>query len=360
MDNPHLSHKHKTDAEWPGDQWKTAEPEEAGIDRTRLAQAGKWQANDADGKPYRILVAREGRIVAEWNFRTDPLQHANMASASKSIYSNVLGIAVREGVIGSVDDLVTDYYPEMMQVPPGRGPKEGRHAFPQNANVTFRQLIGNTSGYMKPGEPPGKTFHYQSWGMNILTHAVASAYSLYKTAEPERGPGFGALTECKIRNPIGGTWFWRYHNPQTQPLANISVFGHYTAYHMTPRDMARVGLLWLRGGEWQGEQVVPREWLKESTRVSKEIIENEPEERRVYGLGFWCNDTGALWPNLPRDCFAARGAGKQQIWVCPSLDLVVAQSPGTFPQAGALDSPESLRRSRYEQNLLGLIAEAVV
>ena len=193
--------------EWtPGAEWDVAEPEEAGFDRSRLAHAAEWQANDANGQPYAVLIARHGRIVAEWNFRIDPLEPARMASASKSLYSSVLGIAIGEGVIRSADDRVVDYYPELMNVPPGRGPKDGRHAFPENEGITFRQLIGNTSGYMKPGESPGKVFNYQSWGMGVLTHAVASAYSLYKTSEPERGGGFGTLTEWKLRRPIGGSW----------------------------------------------------------------------------------------------------------------------------------------------------------
>ncbi len=344
----------------PGAEWDVVEPEEAGLNRSRLSCAGEWQANEADGEPYAILIVRGGRIVAEWNFRIDPIEPARMASASKSLYSSVLGIAVDEGVITSADDPVVDYYPELMDVPPGRGPKDGRHAFSENAGITFRQLIGNTSGYMKPGESPGKVFNYQSWGMSVLTHAVASAYSLYKTSAPERGGGFGTLTEWKLRRPIGGSWTWQYHNPQVHADANLPVFGYITTYYMTPRDMARVGLLWQRGGEWRGEQVIPRAWLEDATRVSDEILENEPEERQVYGLGFWCNDNGILWPALPRDSFAASGAGRRLIWVCPSLELVVVQSPGSYAQSGVFDSPEGIRGHREMEQLLGRIVDAIV
>lgn len=344
----------------PGTEWDVVEPEEAGFDRSRLSHAGEWQANDADGQPYAVLIARRGRIVGEWTFRVDPFETARMASASKSLFSSVLGIAIEEGVIKSADDQVVDYYPELMDVPPGRGPKDGRHAFPANEGITFRQLIGNTSGYMKPGEPPGKVFNYQSWGMGILTHAVASAYSLYKTSDPERGGGFGTLTEWKVRRPIGGSWTWQYDHPQLHEMANLPVFGYFTIYEMTPRDMARVGLLWQRVGEWCGEQVIPRGWLDEATRVSSEILDNEPRERHVYGLGFWCNDTGVLWPALPRDSFAAVGAGRRLIWVCPSLDLVVVQSPGSYPQSGVVDTPEGLRDLHYMQESLGRIVDAIV
>lgn len=322
----------KIATDWPGAEWETAQPESLGFDRARLMEAARWQAEDAGNRPYRVLIARYGKIAAEWNFRVDPLERASQASASKSTFSCVLGIALSEGVIKSADDRVVDYYPEMMDVPPGSGPKDGRHAFPSNEEITFRQLIGNTSGYMKPGEEPGKIFNYQTFGMNILTHSIASAYNLYKTSSPERGAGFGALTEWRIRNPIGGTWSWEYRNFQLHSKARLGVFGYFTAYKMSSRDMARCGMLWMHRGEWDGTQVIPEDWMREATRVNDEVLANEPEANHRYGLGFWCNDQGRLWPDLPRDSFAANGNGQQHVFVCPSLDLVVVRSPGTYAQ----------------------------
>jgi len=350
----------KIERVWPGKEWQVADPEELEINRSKLAEAGRYQAVIAENNPYRILIARHGKIAAEWNFRSDPFVKAPQASASKSTYSSVLGIAIQEGVIRSENDRVADYYPEMLEIAPGEGPKEGRHAFPDNAEITFRQLISNTSGYMKPGEAPGKVFSYQTFGMNILTHAVAAAYSLYKTSKPEQGTGFGKLTEWKIRNAIDGTWSWEYRNFDMPPEAKLGVFGYMTGYQMTPRDMARMGWLWLNRGNWNGTQVIPSDWIDKATRVSPEILDNEPQDRHVYGLGFWCNDQAQVWPNLPTDSFAASGAGNQHIWVCPSLDLVVVQSPGIYPSRGAFDSDEQIEDRRAMQGLLSRIVDSVV
>jgi CubicO group peptidase (beta-lactamase class C family) len=333
---------------WPDREWQHAEPEALGFDRAKLMAAGTWQAEQANNTPYRVLIIRYGKIAAEWNFRIDPLEKAQQASASKSTFSCMLGIAVQEGVIKSADDRVIDYYPEMMDVAPGEGPKAGRHAFPGNVGITFRQLIGNTSGYMKPGEAPGKVFNYQTFGMNMLTHAVASAYSLYKTSDPERGAGFGTLTDWKVRDPIGGTWSWEYQNFKLPPEAKLGVYGYFTGYQMTPYDMARCGLLWLHEGRWNGSELVPSAWMREATRVNSDVLSNEPEENHRYGLGFWCNDRGRMWPDLPRDSFAASGNGRQHVWVCPSLNLVLVRSPGTYEQ----DDPAQGGR------FLELIAEA--
>lgn len=316
-----------------------------GFDEEKLSAVGRWQAEHAGAAPYRLLVARHGLIVGEWHGGMGPHDRQPQASASKSTYSTVLGIAVDEGVIGSVDDRVVEYYPEMMAVPAGQGPKENRHAFPENEAITFRQLIGNTSGYMKPGELPGRQFNYQTFGMNILTHAIATQYSLYKTADPERGAGFGKLTEWKARDPIGGTWTWEYSNFDLHEDAKLGVFGYFTNYQMTARDMARLGVLWLHDGQWDGRQVAPAWWLREATKVSREILQNEPEENWQYGYGFWCNDQGALWPELPRDSFAAVGAGRQFIWCDRDHDIVVVQSPGTFEtRFGPVEGAEAMER----------------
>ena len=267
---------------FPGKDWQVSEPDEAGIDRTRLCKAERFQLEQSGSRPYRILIARHGKIIAEWNFGIDPEIKASQASASKSTFSSVLGIAIKEGVISSENDRVVDYYPEMLEVSAGQGPKKGRFAFAENEEITFRQLIGNTSGYMKPGEAPGKVFNYQTFGMNVLTHAVASAYSLYKTANPRQGAGFGTLTEWKIRNPIEGSWSWVYKNFEMQPQARTDVFGYMTVYEMAPRDMARMGWLWLNRGNWAGTQIIPSDWIDKATKVSNEIIANEPVKRHVY------------------------------------------------------------------------------
>ena len=105
---------------WPDKEWQVGGPDELGMDHDRLAEAAKFQAEDADARPYRILVVRHGKIAAEWSNGIDPLAEANQASASKSTFSCVLGVAVQEGVIGSENDRVADYYPEMLDVAPGR------------------------------------------------------------------------------------------------------------------------------------------------------------------------------------------------------------------------------------------------
>lgn len=319
-----------SDGSFPGPAWDFAEPAEAGMEPDALEAARTWLEEAAGERPYRIVAVRGGRIVAEWEHGVETDAQLGIASASKSLFSCAIAIAVADGKLGSPDDLVIDYYPEMMDVPEGRGPKDGRFAKPEDAGITFRHLISNTSGYMKPGETPGGTFHYQTFGMNICAHAIATQYGLYDSAQPDDTPGIGALVQERIRDPIGGSWGYSRFNFEHATDALTRIFGNATIFNCTARDMARIGLLWLHGGRWDGRQVVPEGWVAEATQVAPDIRANCPEEEWCYGLGFWTNEFGELWPSLPRDSYAASGAGRQHIWVCPSLDAVVVQSPGIY------------------------------
>lgn len=335
----------------PRTEWERQEPSAAGFDGAKLARAQEGMeqlaAQREDGR-YRVVIVRGGRLVAEWSRGVPVAERGRLASATKSIFSCVLGIAIDEGVIPSADARVADFYPQMLDVPDGTGPKPGRYAFPKDREITFGQLIGNTSGYMKPGEEPGRVFHYQTYGMNILTHAIASAYGLYDPADPDGSPGLKRLMEERLAQPLGADWTYYLMNFPSPPEARLSIFGYYEGVNSTARDMARLGWLWRNGGRWGDRQLVPADWLRRATDVNPDIRAHAPRAQWRYGYGFWTNATGQHWPGLPTDAFAAQGAGRQHIFVCPSLDLVVVQSPGLY------ENQEEL-----EAGLLGQVVAAV-
>ena len=323
---------------YPDIKWEQVSPADAGFDPVKLGAAKRWLDDHVGDRRYRIIIVRGGRVVAEWNHGVDRDEQLWLASAAKSIFSSILGIAIKERKIPSADARIVDYYPEAMDVPEGQGPKEGRYAFEKDLAITFRELISNTSGYMKPGEEPGKVFHYQTFGMNILTHAIAKTYGLYDIRDPESSPGFKQLVDKRLRIPIGASWGYYLANFDLHPKARVHIFGYYDGVKANALDMARLGWLWRNWGRWKDRQLIPAAWLREATRTAPNIRANCPPEQWKYGYAFWTNDHGQLWPNLPRDSYAASGAGSQHIWVCPSLDLVVVQSPGLWQKQDENDT----------------------
>ena len=313
---------------FPSATWQRAHVVEAGFDPGMLDVARQWLDSQPDGQRYRVVIVCDGMIAAEWNREVGRDDRLPLASAAKSVLSCMLGIAIAEGRIASADDKIADYYPEALDVPQGEGPKPGRHAFPKDRGITLRQLISNTSGDMKPGEEPGRVFHYQTYGMNILGHAIATCYGFYDCGDPEGSPNLAVLYDQKIGHPIRARWRYASRNFDLPTQARIHIFGYRTGIESPALDMARLGWLWCNGGRWKDRQIVPAAWLREATQTAPDILAHCPSEQWLYGHGFWTNDRGRLWPALPRDAFSAAGAGSQLIWVSPGRRWVIVQSPG--------------------------------
>ena len=319
---------------FPKDDWETISPAEAGFNPDRLAQVKTWLDQRVEDRKYRFALVKGGHLVAEWNHGLEGGANIGVASTWKSMLSNVLGMAVAQGKLPSADAPVYDYWPDFMDVPEGTGPKDGRYAFAKDRALTFRQLISNSSGYMKPGEEPGTVFHYQSWGMNILSHAIAHLYGYYDTADPEGCPGFMKLVREKLAEPIGAAWTYTSDRMNLHPLARQKIFGYGTRIHTTALDLARAGWLWCNYGRWGDLQLVPETWMRDCTRVAPHIKEHCPEKDWLYGNGFWSNSEGKLWPDLPRDGFHSWGAGGHYAAVFPSRELVIVQNPDPFGNRG--------------------------
>lgn len=319
-----------------------------GLDRSKLEEAERWMETHRKGRETRLLVVRGGRIVAETNHGLAPTDQLELMSASKSVFSCMLAIEVRDGVIPSLDAKLIDVYPDALDLTQDEGPKAGRYVTLKDREITLRQLIANTSGYMKPDEKPGKVFNYQTYGMNVLTHAMARMHGDWDVNDPDGSSRLAPTINRKLRDLIGATWDYYTFSFDLHQKARLDVYGYFDGISASLYDMARLGWLWLNQGRWKDVSVVPEYWIREAVRVNPDIMANGPKEDRLYGYGFWSNQFGLLWPELPRDSFCAHGAGNHLIWVCPSLDLVVVESPGIYQEK---DDAVSAR-------LLGLVVEA--
>lgn len=312
---------------FPAEDWITVPPSEVRIAPEKLAQAKSWLDQNAPGTP---AIVRHGYLIAEWTRGIDSQEKIHIASAVKSLISSMIGIAEAEGKIRSADDLAVDYFPEFMDVPEGRGPKEGRYAFEANRRATIRQLICNVSGYLKPGEEPGKVFNYQTTGMCAVTHCIETAYGVYDVNDPEGSPKIPVLYREKIADPIQADFDYRSGSQKMQEHARLEIFGWGTSVRPSLRDHARLGWLWCNFGRWGDRQVIPEAWMREAGKVNRFILENCSENTWRYGHGFWSNEYGKLWPNLDRDSFTSWGAGGHYAISFPSRDLVIIMDPVEF------------------------------
>ncbi|MFW9779514.1 MAG: serine hydrolase domain-containing protein [Candidatus Heimdallarchaeota archaeon] len=299
-------------------EWPEAEPENYGIDVSPL------EATISRGQtmPFlrSILVIRDGVLVVEEYFndgtRNSPF---TLYSASKSFTSALIGIAFREGVFESLDQKLIDFFPEYFT--PDLDPRKKnitlRHLLTMRAGFNFNDSADEWIAHVKASDwvqyaielpllhTPGEDWHYSTPQTNLLSAVLTRAANM-STREFAEKHLFTPL-QISIRH-------W-HQDPQ----------GYYTGGHemyFVPRDMARLGFLYLNKGVIDGKEIVPSDWVHQSLqdyaggRVD-EGMRSAFYEKTGYGFQWW------LQKFVGYETFSARGHGGQFIFCIPELDAVV-------------------------------------
>jgi len=308
----------------PGAEWDRASAAEAGLSEAGLAQA---RAFSNEIRSSSVFIVRHGKVVAEWGNTT---KRTELASIRKSLLSALIGIAVAERQI--------DLDSTMGQLGIDDNPPALTDA---EKSATVRQLLQARSGVYhlalyeslsaaqarppRGSHAPGTFWYYNNWDFNVLG-------TIYERAT---GAGVFDALDQKIAKPIGMQDYRPRDGSYFRGDASI-----HPAYpiRMSARDLARFALLYLHGGNWAGRQIVPREWVRESTQSS-----SHSGYGPGYGYLWWTGFLGdAIAPSvtLPEGSFSAQGSGGQFALVVPALDLVVVHTIDRD-----IDTPEPWARS---------------
>jgi len=315
------------EAVYPGRHWETADPAKFGWSAAKLEEA---RAYFATLPPATVLIIDRGRLVAQWG---DPAKRVKISSARKSLLSALYGIYAQEGRIKldkTLAELGIDDQPALTEIEK----KATVRMLLQSRSGIYHGYVAGTPGMRaatptRGGHLPGSFWYYNNWDFNALGTIF----------EKQTGTGIAAALRDRIAEPIGMEDFrvedlyYQYAAPEGPDFARST----HRAYPMrlTARDMARFGYLFLRQGNWNGKQIVPREWVAESTRAHAKVGKdgyseagpNNPENGNGYAYCWWVNGFG-----IPVKSFSARGAMAKYIVVIPERDLVLvyqnhAESP---------------------------------
>ena len=268
-----------------------------------------------------------GRVLVSYG-DVDTLTY--LASVRKSILSMLYGNYVASGKV-SLDKTLAEI---------GIDDHGGLTA--QERQATVRHLLSARSGVYHPAsnagddlafapergsQPPGTYYLYSNWDFN----AVGTIF------ERETGRNIFDALESDLARPLG----FQDWNRAIHVKGGDSTRSQHPSYHMhlSVRDMARIGYLMLREGNWSGRQVVPRDWVRESTRAITPVTQMNPPPRRSgpFGYGYlWWVWNGPDGRGAYEGAYAGLGAVGQHIVVMPKLDLVVAHK--TAPGQGRAGS----------------------
>ena len=299
----------ETAPEAPVFVWRQDTPENQNIDPAALAQAHETY----DTFPLlSAVIVRNGYVVdAYFKDGYDADTSFILNSASKSITSALVGIAIEQGYIESVDVPIAEYFPQLME-------REN----PEWQRITLRHLLTHTSGIATTDEArwdawrssenwvdyilalplvstPGETFSYSTGNTHLVSAILeqATGIALYDFGKEVLFDRVGMESVSIDSDPQGvadgGNNIW-----------------------MNVYDMARFGLLYLQGGAWAGEQIVPADWVAQST--STQFVPGGG--RADYGYQWWVRTFG----DAAYGAYFAQGHAGQYIIVVPELQLVIA------------------------------------
>ena len=294
---------------FPGAQWEAASLAELGWSIQGLAEAYQLFATLP---PASMVVIDRGRIVVAWG---DSARRVKLSSIRKSLLNALYGTPVHDGRINLDDTLETLEIDDDPPLTQGERQATLRMLLQARSGV-YHSYVGGTPHMreMMPereAHPPGAFWYYNNWDFNVL----GGVY------ERKLGKQIGEAFQAEIAAPIQMQDFriGDMYYLKSEDSAPVFARSMYPAYHfrLTARDMARFGYLFLRGGNWNGTQIIPADWVRQSTTSYSETTGFG--EGFGYGYLWWVHGYG-----LNADAFSARGALGKYIVVIPVRGLVVA------------------------------------
>jgi CubicO group peptidase (beta-lactamase class C family) len=335
-------------------------PVVAGLDRSVL-RAGVERIVAGDyGDVHSLIVYRNDELVLEEYFHgTGPRARMSIESATKSIASVLVGAALASGNLpGGIDTPVLDLFPEYATVLyPGA----------LKASMRIEDVLTMRTGFAwdewtLPYEHPLNSWRQMlaapDWSKFVLDRPMAAApgtHFVYNTGaslllsrvvEQATGLTTAAFAQDVLFDPLGITgWVWP-SSPEGHSITGEDL-------ELTPRDMAKIGLLLLSEGQWAGDQLIPEEWIDISTAVH--VTYAQGVETFEYGYQWWRfrDDLTVAAALETNDAYFAWGNGGQFIIVVPHLRMVVVMTGANYT-SGDVDSSVQLALFR------DYIASAVV
>lgn len=313
---------------------------------SQAMQFGKEPFSDPIGPmasrgPSSGVIVYKGYIIAEWG---NPNAVEMVNSVTKSMLSTVVGLAVDKGLIHSIEDKVYPYMPPIelaeAQNTTNQNPiATNAFIYPfeteHNRKISWEHMLRQTSDWegVLWGKPdwadrpsdksdewttrkrfePGTVYKYNDTRVNALALA---ATTVWRAPLPE-------ILRTQVMQPIGAsnTWAWTgYKNAwivlDGKMIQSVSGGGHFGGgLFMNAYDMARFGLLTLRKGNWNGQQIISEAWIKKSTTPTS--------VQTGYGfMNYFLNTDRKMYPSAPTTAFTHIGNGTNAIYVDPEHDLV--------------------------------------
>ncbi len=311
---------------WPTTQWQVSTPEEQSMDSAalaRLVEFGTTRSLDS------LLIARHGKIVldAYYDPYTADVPHV-INSATKAVVGTLAAIAQRDGLLDSFDRPMLDFFgdPGAVSADDKKKTITLQHLLDMTSGIEWREpLSGRPDAAIEMGRSPdwvkfildrpmsstpGEIFNYNSGNPHLLSAIITKL----------TGMSARDYAKATLFDPLGiSVSNWR-NDPQGVSSGGFGL-------SLLPRDMAKIGYLYLRNGEWEDKPLLPPAWIDRVSHATVNMNESIDRDLR-YSNFFW-----AL-PN--KHVYMAVGYHCQVIMVLPELDIVAVTTARDFCPFGKL------------------------
>lgn len=340
------------------DGWLTARPTEQDVDIAPLDELIKAIAAGDLPLTHSVLVAKSGKLIIEeyfYGFDSDTVH--DMRSASKSIASTLIGLAIDRRVISGADARALDFldYESYGNWSDSKSEITLQHLMTMSsgldANDSDRDSVASENAYQWQRAQPD----WIKFALDAPMIAEPGERVIYGSANPMILAG---VLESAIGQPVE----WFADEALFRPLGihsyKISMrpmnAGAYLGggMYLRPRDMLKIGQLYLDGGRWRGTQILSEEWVSDSFGKYGQL---EPIDRNGNQYGYlWWHETYKVGDNVIAS-IEARGNGGQYIFVVPEFDVVAVITAGNY--RGGLEMTRQSQRILASYVLPAFVAE---
>lgn len=272
-----------------------------------------------------LMVLKDGVIVhEEYRLGAGPESQLTSWSMAKSVVATLVGIALKEGHIHSLHDKVSRYIPELqgqaygettvqdlLRMASGIRFDENYASLSSDIRILFYKVflggmpIDKAVATLPAEHAPGTVFHYKSVDSQVLAWVLRRA----------TGQSLSRYAELKLWQPLGmqDPAYWNLDHAGGNELA-------YCCLNASLRDYAKIGQLYLQQGRWQGQQLLPADWVVQSTqRPEPWLAPGHGYAERGYGYHWWV-------PRAADQEFFANGVWGQTIYVAPKAGVVIVKT----------------------------------
>ena len=345
---------------FPVDKWIEATPEKVDIKSEILNEAVNFlDHNSGRSSIHELMIIRHGRLI----HKGDGIDKVHAIwSCTKSFVSTILGLLVDDNKT-ELSTLAKDILPDMAE---------------SYSHVTLLNFASMTSGYTAEGDtanPEGETHGHSLTPYSPNTVPLfepGTKFAYWDAAENQLANILTHIAEepldvvfkNRIADPIGmneNKWYWGDFG-KVDDLKVVGGAGNLDhGIYISANEFARFGLLFLNEGNWNGNQLISRDWVKQATKVqAPPTLElgtplSEIYGMGVYGLNWWVNGVRPngirLWPKAPANTYSASGHNNNKLFIIPEWDMVIVRL--------GLDADEVKITEDTWSDFLGIIGDSL-